>query len=101
MGRPFVGEPGLRLTFGDDGEDFDRFFPDVIEHSQVVDAQPILRPDQAVQSLDPAPAQLRGFVSQMSLECVPDRSAQLGAESLQRFGGRWGEDDLMAHLARI
>ena len=42
--RAFPLEPGLRFGFGDDREDFDRCFRNVIKHPDVADSQAILRP---------------------------------------------------------
>src|SRR5574341_687979 len=53
IGRPVLDKPARRLGFRDDGEDFDRFGRDVIEHSHLPNPQPILWLAQATQPLDP------------------------------------------------
>src|SRR4030095_8182356 len=54
IGCPVLGEPACRLGFREDGEDFDGFGRDVIEHSNLPNPQPILWLAQATQPLDPA-----------------------------------------------
>ena len=43
---PLSLEPSVRFRFGDDGEDLDGVFLDVIEHPYLVDTQAVLRPVQ-------------------------------------------------------
>ena len=52
VGRAFPLEPGLRFGFGDDGEDVDRCFRNVIEHPDVANPKAILWPAQTAEPFD-------------------------------------------------
>jgi len=59
---------GTRL--GADGQDFDLPTGHVVEHADIVDAEPILWAVQPSQSLDTTLARLFRLISQMRLHCM-------------------------------
>ena len=71
------------------------------KHSQVVDAEPILRLSEPTESLDPALADLRGFMPQVTLEPIPDHGTVARRQFLEGRGGGRRQDELIAHLAKI
>jgi hypothetical protein len=89
------------LPLGDDGEDLDRRFRDVIEHPHLVNPEPVLGPIETAQALDPTPAQLGRLVAQVQLDGVPDRCSSIGPEGPQTLDGLRSQDDLEPHLARL
>ena len=95
------GKPGFGFCFRDDGEDLDFFFGDVIEHSDVVDPQAILRACETAEALNPAFRDLRWLIAQMRLDRVADGRAIEGRQSTQALDRLGRQDDLEAHLARI
>ena len=70
-----VREPALRFTLRDDREDFDVCFSNVIEHPDLVNPEPVLRPFQASQPLDSAATELVGLMAQVLLDCFPNSGA--------------------------
>ena len=86
-GRAFLVEPGLGFLFFDDREDFDCSLGNVIEHPDVVDPEAILRLPQPPEPLDATLAGFGRLESKMALKRIPDLTADMGGESLQRLGG--------------
>ena len=72
VGRAFPLEPRLRFGFGDDGEDFDRRFRNVIKHPDVADCQEILRTTQPSEPLDSTFTDLRWFKSEVAFKSIPN-----------------------------
>lgn len=101
IGRALLIEPGLRLRFADDGENFDRRLRNVIEHQDVVDSEAVLRATHAPQPLDAALADLRRSEPQVALERVSDPAADVRRERPEGPTGARGQDDLETHSGQI
>jgi hypothetical protein len=91
----------LRLCLGDDGEDLNGRFCNVIEHPDVAYSQAILRPREPTKPFDPASADLRGREPQVHFQ----RITHLGTDSrwqvsecLLRLGS---QDDIVTHSSQI
>ena len=99
--RPFFVEPRLGLGFRDDREDFNLRFCNIIKHSNIIDAEPILRLAQPAKALDAALAHLHGFVPQVPFESVFHSCADRRRQALQRCGRLRRQDDLVPHSGQI
>jgi hypothetical protein len=69
----------------------------VVEDSQFIDAEPVLRVIEFSESLDPTPAQLGRLVTEMGFHRVTNFCALVGAKSTQIINGLGCEDDLKCH----
>jgi len=97
VGRAFPIEPGLRLGFGDDGEDFDRCFRNVIKHPDVADSQAILRAAHTSEPLDSTLADLRGFEAEVAFKSIANLAPVVRRKAPESLQGPWGQDDLSTH----
>ena len=84
VGRAFPFEPGLRLGLGDDGEDFDRCFRNVIEHPDVVDPQAVLRTTQTPQPFDSTLAEFGRLEPEMALDRITNPGPDMRRETPKR-----------------
>jgi hypothetical protein len=94
------GEPARRFGFRDDREDRDSFGCDVIENSDLPNAESILRLAQAAQALDPVLAHPSRLVPQVPFESVPHGCALVGRQGSVSLRRLRDKDDIIAHLAR-
>src|SRR5262249_19666178 len=69
-GRAFPLEPGLRFGFGDDCEDVDRRFRNVIKHLDVANSKAILWPTQTAEPLNAALADRSRREPEMVFESI-------------------------------
>jgi hypothetical protein len=90
-------EPRFRLGFGDDGEDFDGRFCDVIEHPYLINPQSVLRLTEAFEPLDAASADFRGLVSQMALQRISHLTPDVSGKLSHRIDSAGRQDDVVAH----
>lgn len=75
-----VAKPRVGLCLRDDGEDLDRAVRDVIEHPNVIDAEPVLRAAHPPESLHAALTGPCRLVPEKSVKRVADRGAAVGRE---------------------
>jgi hypothetical protein len=68
------------LRFRDDGEYFNGRTWDVIENPDFANAEPVPRTGQTPEALNSAPAGLRRFVTEMTLESISDLGTKVGLE---------------------
>jgi len=87
----------LGLGFGDDREDFNCFFRNVIKHPNVVNSQTILRLTDAPEPLDATPADLRRFMAQMALESISHSAPDVTWKTAHRLDGARRQDDIEPH----
>src|SRR5690606_26341667 len=78
-------EPGLRLGFGDDREDLDFCFRNVIEHPDITNSQAVLWLPKPSKALDSALADLRRLVRQVHLERLPIVVVSIAIAGVPRF----------------
>ena len=97
-GRSFFPEPSLRLRLGDNGKDFDRRFCNVIEHPNVAHPQPVLGLTEAAQPFNTTLADLRRFVSEVTLDRVLDQCPLVAPQSSKHPRGLWSQNDLERHF---
>src|SRR5262245_14585997 len=96
-GRAFPLEPGLRFGFGDDCEDLDRGFRNVIKHPDVANSKAILWPTQPAEPFDATLADRCRLEPEMAFESISHlASAARGKAPESRQGSR-SQDDLSAH----
>jgi hypothetical protein len=82
--RPFCVEPGLRFCLGDDREDLDFRFCNVIEHPDITDVQAVLRLAESSKALDSTLAELCRLVCQMHVKSPLYASADRHRQAFQR-----------------
>ena len=87
----------MSLRLRDDRKDVDRSLFDVIENPLFVYSQTVFGALQTPKALDTALADLRGFVSEMSLDGIPNPGPHVGAKPLDLLEGCWRHDDLKGH----
>ncbi len=91
--RALFVEPRLRLFLGDDGEDFNRCFPNVIEHPDVSHPQRVLWLCQPAQPLDTTLAQLSGFVPKVILDGILNPPPEMTPERPETLCSRAAKSD--------
>ena len=99
--RPELLEPCVRFGFGDDREDLDLRFCNVIKHPDIADPEPVLRLGQAPKPLDATLADLRRLVREMELDRLGDPDPNWRSQPLDRRRCLWSHNDLKRHLARL
>jgi hypothetical protein len=73
----------------------------IIEHPDVADPQPVLRPAQSSQSLDSATARFLGLVPEIRFERSSYSRPNVRFQALKIVDSFWGEDDVERHSGQI
>src|SRR5262245_25142849 len=96
-GRAFPLEPGLRFGFGDDGEDVDCCFRNVIKHPDVANSKAKLWPAQTAEPFDATLADLCRLESEVAFKSISNLASIARRKALERLHGSRSQDDLPAH----
>jgi hypothetical protein len=91
----------LRFGFGDDREDLDFRFCNVIKHPDVAYSETVLGLAQAPESFDSALADFGRLVLQVPLERLFDTGSNGHGQVLERGDGLRSQDDLEGHSGQI
>src|SRR6185437_4495721 len=85
------------LRFGDDCEDFHGATRDVIEHTNLIDPEPVFRSAYSLQALDAALAHLRRLMPQVRLQCCTNRAPEICLQRLKVLNRLRRKNDLISH----
>jgi hypothetical protein len=86
-------EPYVGLRFGHDRQNFDGRTRNIIEHPDIVNAQPILRPTQSSQPFDATATRFLRLVPQMRFERTSHRHPNVRRQPPEVFDGFRGKND--------
>jgi len=95
-------QPSFRPRFTNNWQYLDHGFAHIVKHSNIIaDTKAVLRPREPSQLFDSTLALFGRLVSQVLVECISYRCANIGLEIAQVFDSLRGQFDFVAHLATL